>query len=336
MRATANKIGGVSYVGGFNSSYGYGRINANAALGDFIADTTRPTVINSTLTTDTGTSSNDGVTSDTTPAITFTFNERSVWSGSDISIKAPDTSTISPISFRGTGTNTLSLVLPALSQQGMYTVTLKGTGAGGIKDQAGNKLNNGSSDFDYNFTLDTSSPNVSNVSSPTANGTYGVGATIDVTVQFSESVTVTGTPQLTLETGTTDAVVNYLSGSGTNTLTFRYTVGSGHTSADLDYVSTTALALNGGTIKDSAGNNATLTLVAPGAAGSLGANKAIVIDTGIPTISNVSSPTVNGTYGVGATIDVTVQFSESVTVTGTPQLTLETGTTDAVVNYLSG
>ena len=33
-----------------------------------------------------------------------------------------------------------------------------------------------------------------------------------------------GTPQLTLETGTTDRVVNYASGNGTSTLTFSYTV----------------------------------------------------------------------------------------------------------------
>jgi len=56
-------------------------------------------------------------------------------------------------------------------------------------------------------------------------------------------------------------------------------VQAGDTSADLDYVATNSLALNSGTITDSAGNNATLTLPTPGAANSLGANKAIVIDT---------------------------------------------------------
>ena len=40
--------------------------------------------------------------------------------------------------------------------------------------------------------------------------------------------------------------------------------------ADLDYTSTGALTLNGGTIADLAGNTATLTLASPGAAGSLG------------------------------------------------------------------
>ena len=41
------------------------------------------------------------------------------------------------------------------------------------------------------------------------------------------------------------------------------TVLAGDTTADLDFFSTTALALNAGTIKDAAGNNATLTLAAP-------------------------------------------------------------------------
>lgn len=49
--------------------------------------------------------------------------------------------------------------------------------------------------------------------------------------------------------------------------------------ADLDYISTVALALNGGTIRDVATNDATLTLATPGTAGSLGANKAIALDT---------------------------------------------------------
>jgi hypothetical protein len=66
---------------------------------------------------------------------------------------------------------------------------------------------------------------------------------IPIIVEFSEVVNVSGTPQLTLETGSSDAVVNYSSGTGTNTLTFNYTVGSDHSSSDLDYVATSSLAL---------------------------------------------------------------------------------------------
>ncbi|GAI47660.1 unnamed protein product, partial [marine sediment metagenome] len=62
--------------------------------------------------------------------------------------------------------------------------------------------------------------------------------------------------------------------------------------------------LNGGTIKDAAENNATLTLSSPGAAGSLGANKDIVIDTTAPTISS-GTVAANNTY-------IDVAFSEGV------------------------
>ena len=101
-------------------------------------------------------------------------------------------------------------------------------------------------------------PTVSNVTSTTNDGIYNEGDAIAITVTFSEAVAVTGTPQLTLETGSSDVVVDYASGTGGNTLTFNYTVASGHTSSDLDYVATNSLGLNGGTIKDAAGNDATL------------------------------------------------------------------------------
>ena len=85
-------------------------------------------------------------------------------------------------------------------------------------------------------------------------------------------VYVTGTPQLTLETGGSDAVVNYSSGTGSNTLTFNYTIGAGADFfSDLDYKATSSLVLNGGMIKDAALNAATLTLANPGASNSLGA-----------------------------------------------------------------
>ena len=142
---------------------------------------------------------------------------------------------------------------------------------------------------------------------------------------------MTGTPQLTLETGTNDAVVDYSgSGSGSNALTFNYTVAAGHSVSDLDYVSTSALALNGGTIKDVAGNAIVLTLASPSATNSLGDNKDFVIDGIVPTVASVSSTITDGTYKTNDVIPILITFSEAVTVTGTPQLTLETGTNDAL------
>nr|WP_256613131.1 putative Ig domain-containing protein [Shewanella baltica] len=197
-----------------------------------------------------------------------------------------------------------------------------------------------SSGIGYNatgaFVTDSVAPAVSSISASTANGTYKFGDVISVEVNFDEAVLVTGTPQLTLETGTTDRTINYASGSNSSTLTFNYTVQSGDTSADLDYVATNSLMLNSGTIRDAASNNATLTLPSPGAANSLGANRNIVIDGVAPTVSSVNASTADGTYKLGDIISIQVNFSEVVSVTGTPQLTLDTGTTDRTIDYASG
>jgi hypothetical protein len=155
---------------------------------------------------------------------------------------------------------------------------------------------------------------------------------------MSEAVIVTGSPQITLSTGGSNAVVSYsgVTGSAVSYLDFTYTVASGQSSSDLDYANTTALALNGGAIRDAATNNATLTLPSPGAANSLSVNSALVIDGVVPTVTGVSSSSANGYYVAGTSISIEVSFSEAVTVTGTPTLTLETGASDAAVNYTGG
>lgn len=186
------------------------------------------------------------------------------------------------------------------------------------------------------IVLNIGLPMVTNVTSSVLDGNYGLGQAISIQLVFDTNVIVTGNPQLTLETGISDAIVNYTSGSGTNTLTFVYTVVSGNSSPDLDYLSTTALSLNGGTIADGSANNAIVTLATPGSVNSLGANKAIVIDAVLPGVASVTSSTLDGMYGVGQTISIQVVFNKVVIVTGVPKLTLETGGIDAVVSYASG
>ncbi|MGZ5049625.1 MAG: DUF4347 domain-containing protein [Methylobacter sp.] len=163
------------------------------------------------------------------------------------------------------------------------------------------------------YVNDNVAPTVTSVSSTTANGSYKAGATVTVTVQFSEIVNVAGgTPQLKLETGTIDQTVNYNgTGSGTNTLSFDYVVQAGDTSSDLDYYDTAALTLNSSTIKDANNNDATLTLSSPGASGSLGNSKNIVIDTtapNAPAITGITSDT-GGVNNDGVTNDQTLVLS---------------------------
>nr|WP_230874020.1 Ig-like domain-containing protein [Pseudomonas chengduensis] len=243
------------------------------------ADVPRPALVSATF-------SDNNLKVGETSTVTFTFN-MAVTGFTTTDLTVPNGS-ISGLSSSDGGLTWTGLFTPDASvtdSTNVITVDLSGV-TGVSTSLAGIGTANSS-----NYAIDTLAPSVTSVTSSTANGTYKVGDVISVQVNFAESVTVTGTPQLTLETGSTDRVVNYASGSGTNSLTFTYTVQAGDSNADLDYIGTNALGLNGGTIRDAAGNDATLTLAAPGAAGSLGANKDIVINA-VPAISNLNGDSV--------------------------------------------
>ena len=186
------------------------------------------------------------------------------------------------------------------------------------------------------LVIDTVPAVVTNVTSPDLDQAYGAGSTLTFRVTFSKVVNVTGVPTLKLETGAVDHSATYATGSGSSVLNFTYTVQTGDTSADLEAASTTALALAGGTIRDPALNDATLTLPAAGQTGSLSLNKNLILDTTVPTIVGVTSSKANGYYTVGELIPILVILTEPVTVTGTPRLTLETGATDRVIDFTSG
>lgn len=99
----------------------------------------------------------------------------------------------------------------------------------------------------------------------------------------------------------------YDSGSGTTTLTFNYEVDTGQNSSDLNYFSTAALSLNGGTIASSyySGAGATLTLPALGGAGSLATNKNIIIDTTADPAPGTPDLTAGTDTGTSSTDDLT-------------------------------
>ncbi|MFN9473487.1 DUF4347 domain-containing protein, partial [Acidovorax sp.] len=341
IAASTDRTGALALGGDWDLEYWAGQIEtmlpfdaqdiveyrAAFAADDTILDTTPPTV-----------SSINRVSTATTNAtsVNFTVKFSESVSGvdtSDFSLTKGNTANGTISSVTGSG-NTYTVTVNSISGDGTVRLDLKSSGTG-IKDTSNNAIPGGYTAGQL-YTIDNTGPAVASVNSSSANGTYKAGDSVSIRVIFSETVIVTGTPQLTLETGATDQVVNYASGGSTNTLTFKYTVQAGDTTADLDYLGTAALALNGGTIKDAVGNASTLTLAAPGAANSLGNNKAIAIDSTAPTVASVNSSTANGTYKVGDTVSLQVNFSEAVTVTGTPQLTLETGAIDQVVNYASG
>jgi hypothetical protein len=186
-------------------------------------------------------------------------------------------------------------------------------------------------------------PTVSSVSSDNSSASYSAGSNISINVTFSESVFVdnsTGNPRIQLETGSTDRYANYSSGNSSSVLHFIYTVVSGDNSADLDYKSTSSLSANSGTIRDNSSNNATLTLPSPGSSGSLGANKAIVIDAKAPTALLISC-SVSICIDVPPSGNVTVQSSETgtaylvKTTVSVSNLASITGAADNVWNSVS-
>jgi hypothetical protein len=155
-------------------------------------------------------------------------------------------------------------------------------------------------------------PTISNVTSSLSDGSYTAGDTIPINIIFNEVVNVTGTPVLELETGTSDVEVAYTSGTGTDILTFNYTVAADHASDDLDYVgsgSLTGIDL----IKDIVGNSATLTLPEPGATGSLGANKAFVIDNTSPTLVITATEGADGFTSNDSILSLIFTISEATT-----------------------
>lgn len=206
------------------------------------------------------------------------------------------------------------------------------SGSGGIK-----------SDVDtLSITIAPANPAVTSVAAGFGDGTYKVGDQIDILVNFDSAVVVDqsgGSPTLLLETGAIDRQAAYIGGSGSNQLVFRYTVQAGDVSADLDYASTAALALNGSTLQGTSGHVAILTLPAVGGADSLAGQQAIIVDGVAPSITNVVLPA-DATYRLGDALRFTVNFSEAVVVNtagGTPriQVTLDTGGI-AYADYLAG
>ena len=87
-------------------------------------------------------------------------------------------------------------------------------------------------------------------------GGYAIGDEIQVGLTFSEAVTVTGAPQLTLDVGGRSRTAEYSEGSTTTRLLFTHTVAAGDEDTDGIAVVANSLALNGGAIRAGSANAA--------------------------------------------------------------------------------
>ena len=167
-----------------------------------------------------------------------------------------------------------------------------------------------------------STTGVSTISTPRFDNTYLRGEHIEIAVDFSDVVTVTGSPQLHLALGDDPAnlagkVAAYNRGSGTTRLVFRYTVESGIKDTSGINLNSNPLRLNGGTIS----GRRTLS-------DWMGLLPAQNIDgdvTYATGASIVSTPRFLNSYIQGEHIEVAVDFNNAVTVAGFPRLVLALG-----------
>ena len=120
---------------------------------------------------------------------------------------------------------------------------------------------------DNDEPVGTSITAITITSDPGSDATYRVGDTIRVTVTFSDSVTVSGTPRLKLLVGTritallgrAGRLAEYESGTGSQHLVFAYTPVAGDNDPDGVSIAADSLSLNGGSIGNGNGAPALLT-----------------------------------------------------------------------------
>ena len=170
---------------------------------------------------------------------------------------------------------------------------------------------------------DTTAPTVSSVAVTSAtrdddvylddDGVYGIGDKIEVTVTFSENVTVTGSPRLELTIGSSTKSAAYKSTTGSKVV-FSYTVATGDTDTDGISIAADKLSLNGGTIRDAAENDAHLSH------STVSAQSGHKVDGIRPTITSVyligSTSNNDGVHTIDEYLPAGVSFSEHVYVGG--------------------
>ncbi len=188
----------------------------------------------------------------------------------------------------GSGTSFTATITPAAD--GLVTLDVA---AATFTDAAGN---DNTAATQVSATFDGTAPTIELVTA-NAPGVLDVGNRLLVQLQFDESVGVTGAPQIAVNIGGTIRYLDTLSGAApfTSIRSFFYTIQAGDN--DPDGITIVSLNLNGGTLRDAAGNDLDLTL--NGVSSTVG----ILVDTAVPTITlGPLTATGSGTYTSAITL----------------------------------
>ena len=187
-------------------------------------------------------------------------------------------------------------------------------------------------------SADPTAPTISSIAVTSATGeglsAYGIGDVIAVTVTFSESVTITGAPQLQLSVGTGSKTAAYASATGSSVV-FNYTVAEGESDTNGLSIPADSLSLNGGGIKAASNKDADLSHSA------LPDQANHKVDGIRPRLSNVyfvGGSTYSGFYTAGDSFGVVAQFTETVYVSesGQVQITIDVGGVEKTADLAHG
>ena len=167
--------------------------------------------------------------------------------------------------------------------------------------------------------------------------TYERGETVSVYVGFTRAVTVTGSPQMALIIGNASRLATYSGGCASSLgLSFRYTVQATDRDGDGVSVGANAIRLNGGTIRAAADGTTDANLVH----GPSFPDPSPRVDGGRATAPRVSlvrfSGPARGTYELGDTVEIEMEFDPPVTVTGNPVLELDVGGQTRLATHTHG
>jgi large repetitive protein len=268
-----------------------------------------------------------------TATLTVTANDKTgtsfTWNGTagDLTVTGGTLGALSPFVLSGANYVSTATFTPTA---GSTVAGVVSTAAAVYTDLAGNSGQVGSS---ASVSIDTGVPTLTSMNITGASGIVSnilnAGDVVQITATFSEAVTVNatgGNPKVVLNIGGASNSAAYVSGSGTTDLLFNYTVVAGENDANGLSYGVNALQLNGGSIKDSAGNNAVLTAIARAD------NAAYKVDTTAPTVS-ISSNKSN--LLIGQTANITFSFSEDPGSTfvwdgSAGDITLSNGTLSAI------
>ena len=164
---------------------------------------------------------------------------------------------------------------------------------------------------------------------------YGTSSTVTFVLSFTNTVTVDssgGVPYFDLDSGGS-ARATYKSGSGTKQLTFTYDVNYGDASSDLD-ITSSAIQLNGGTIKDTDSDTAIVTFPLAATGRHFSSMYNIQVDSGTPTVTLSSSDSddiinLTQTVSITATFNKNMQSTPTITIpgVGTYNMALTTAST---------